>query len=118
MRLTMLVVGHGLDIGFNSGMQATAAAWRAVKHLQRSLNAWVLSGGIAARLRAFSKENRWAERGRWTWHHAGTGKDLSLNFGDRLFRESPVICNMLSGKHGDVNSGPSSKVLPAKRCPS
>eukprot|EP00438_Fugacium_kawagutii_P013729 Skav209147 [mRNA] locus=scaffold3188:46368:48560:+ [translate_table: standard] len=76
--LIRLVMGHPLDIQFQSGAALISAVHRTVRRTRRTFTDWALSGGPAQRAKKWLQSLGWSSVMPWVWQHPAFQFKLSL----------------------------------------
>ena len=77
--LIRLVMGHPVDIQFQSGAALIGAVHRTVRRIRRIFSDWDLSGGPAQRAKKWLQSLGWSSVVPWVWQHPAFHFKLSLN---------------------------------------
>ena len=77
--LIRLVMGHPVDIQFQSGAALISAVHRTVRRIRRIFSDWDLSGGPAQRAKKWLQSLGWSSVVPWVWQHPAFHFKLSLN---------------------------------------
>jgi hypothetical protein len=76
--LARLVLGHGMDVQFQSGAAVISAIARAIMRRGFPFLDWNMTAGPARRIRKFLKGLQWVELAPWCWQHFGAQVKFSL----------------------------------------
>ena len=77
--LIRIVLGHGQDVWFCSGVDAAMAVYRKVIRVKTALQDWSVSQGPAHRIRRFLKQLGWSVAAPWEWRHEDLRKIFNFD---------------------------------------
>jgi hypothetical protein len=98
--LARLVLGHGMDVQFQSGAAVISAIARAIMRRGFPFLDWNMTAGPARRIRKFLKGLQWVELAPWCWQHFGAQVKFHCYLTMRIGSLIKIICCMFSGKDG------------------